>query len=84
MEKEIYLLQAVDTEDSYKLTCIAIEVGKKPTEEMVKKAIDFVYDEFDEDQQEFEDGVKEIINFNECTTIRGYEFFWEKTVLYCD
>ena len=84
MEKEIYLLQAVDTEDFYKLTCMAIEVGKKPTEEMVRQAIDFVYDSFDEDQEEFENGIKSIIDFAECTQIRGYEFFWEKTKLYTE
>ena len=83
-EKEILLLQAVDSEDDYKLTCMSIDVNMTPTEDMVRQAIDFVYDPYKEDQEEFENGIRSIIDFAECTEIRGYEFFWEKTKLYTE
>ena len=83
-EKEILLLQTVDLEDNYKLTCMAIDASMTPTEEMVRQAIDFVYDPYNEDQEEFENGIKSIIGFAECTQIRYYEFFWEKTKLYTE
>lgn len=84
-EKQIRVLQAVCNEDNYKLSVMSVESGTKPSEDVVRKEIEFVQDIYEDDQElidQFEEGVKNICNFAEATDIKSYTFFWETTKLY--
>lgn len=82
---KIYLLQAVDEEDGYKLSVMAINVEKKPTPEMIKESMLFMLGIEDDDEDNPLDPITEqLCDFDSECSYHSYSLYWEMTCLYTE
>lgn len=80
-KENIYLLQAVDEEDDYKLTVMATNVT--PTKEIiVKQIIDTLGIEDDDEDQPLGPIAEDLCNFDAIRSFHFYSLFWETTTLF--